>query len=72
MADKAKKSKDKPVPTTCICGAAPIDVKAMGLGICYFCKECSTRGSWQKSRDMAIKNWNTEVQQVRHSRRTKG
>ena len=67
MTTKANKPKEKPVPINCICGATPVDVKARGLGVCCFCNECCVRGSWQKNRDTAIENWNTEVYQMRYS-----
>ena len=31
MTTKTNKSKDKPVPAICICGAAPVDVTADGF-----------------------------------------
>lgn len=66
---KVAKTKDKITPVLCTCGATPADVKARGLGVCYFCLKCSNRGLWQKNRDTAILSWNTEIQEVRHSRR---
>ena len=35
---KTKKTKDKPVPAVCVCGELPVDVKSIGLGVCFFCK----------------------------------
>ncbi len=63
---KTKKPKDKPVPAVCVCGELPVDVKSRGLGVCYFCKKCSVRGNWNRSKDAAIVSWNAEVTASRH------
>ena len=70
---KKSEKKEKPTPKKCVCGAAPITVKARAghMVTCPDLANCSAnmRSAWQKNLDLAIADWNTQVDSFISARR---